>query len=57
MEKKHYIICGKFFDGAEQILKKDVKIIVEGTVYKSAHNSGSQNNYLGDDENYDLFRA
>ena len=30
MEKKKYIICGKFFDGVEQILKKDIKILVEG---------------------------
>ena len=30
MTKKQYIVCGKFFDGVEQILKKDVKILIEG---------------------------
>lgn len=29
MKKKYFIICGKFFDGVEQTLKKDVKILVE----------------------------
>ena len=30
MKTKYFIICGKFFDGVEQSLKKEVKILVEG---------------------------
>lgn len=30
MKNKYFITCGKFFDGVEQKLKKDIKIIVDG---------------------------
>ena len=31
---KYFIKCGKFFDGVEQVLKKDVKILVEDAYIK-----------------------
>ena len=30
MKTKYFIICGKFFDGVEQRLKKNVKMLIEG---------------------------
>jgi len=32
MKKTQYILCGKFFDGVEQALKRGIKILVEGSV-------------------------
>ena len=32
--KKYYIICGKFFDGKVEELKKNYKILVEGEYIK-----------------------
>lgn len=39
MNTKYFIICGKFFDGVEQKLKKNVKILVEDAYIKEVSES------------------